>query len=549
MDYFRASTRQTFDVVILGAGIAGTMLGTVLARHGVSVLIIDASSHPRFAIGESTVPLSTLFVEFLSERFSVPEFMALSDPSEYQRRIGTSCGVKGNFGYVYHREGRVQRRDEAQQLGASKFYRHDEVHFFRQDTDAYLARVAVSYGAVLRQDVHICDLEIDDDGVSLTSKKGDRFRGRYVVDATGYRSVLANKFRLREEPTSLRHQSRSIFTHMLKVRPYDEIASASSYHGLESPWFNGTLHHLFDGGWLWVIPFNNVQGSTNELCSVGLTIDPRKFPAQDSETPEEEFSRFLSRFPEIARQFEDARPVREWVKTDRLQYSSRASVGDRWCLMSHASGFVDPFYSRGLINTMEVIHAFSTRMLDAVKTGDFSRARFEYVETLQNKLLKHNDELVDCSYKSFTDNELWNAFLRVWVLGTYGAEGTAASVLNGYRRTKNKGLLKYFDNPPYPGLVFPFDGWYRKLFDLAASSVHSVDRGEVTPAEGAKQIFSAIQTTDYGRSTWSLASSKKLFTAIASPNIRDMFYRPERDGSEEVNVGDAPGDKLSAAPI
>ncbi len=501
MDYVRSSTERVFDVVILGAGIAGSMLGSVLARNGVSVLIIDAFSHPRFAIGESTIPLSTLFVELLSSRFSVPEFMSLTDPVEYQKNIGTTCGLKANFGYIYHREGQPQRADEAQQLGASKVYRHEEVHFFRQDTDAYLIQVAIGYGAVVRQDVQIKDVEIDAAGVRLTSARGEQFQGRYVVDATGYRSVLANKYKLREEPTSLKHQSRSLFTHMMRVKPYDEIADARRYHKLESPWFEGTLHHIFDGGWLWVIPFNNMRGSTNQLCSVGLNLDPRRHP-KTGLSPEEEFRKFLARFPEIARQFEDARPVREWVSTDRLQYSSRASVGDRWCLMSHASGFVDPFYSRGLINSMEVIHAFAHRMLAAVKDGDFSRARFEFVETLQNNILQHNDDLVDCSYISFRDNELWNAFLRVWIIGTYAAEATVISLLGNYRKTGKVGFLKRFDNPPFPGLVFPFDSWYRDLFAKASEAVHAVERGELAPGQAAKQIFDAIQKGEYPGSTW-----------------------------------------------
>jgi FADH2 O2-dependent halogenase len=510
------------------------MLGCVLARNGVSVLILDAFSHPRFAIGESTIPLSTLFIEFLSERFSVPEFMSLADPAHYQKNIGTTCGLKANFGYVYHRQGEPQRADEAQQLGASKFYRHEELHLFRQDTDTFLTNVANRYGAIVRQDVRIRDLEIDGTGVQIVSER-ERFRARYVVDATGYRSVLANKYGLREEPTSLKHQSRSIFTHMLNVKPYDEIADARAYHKLESPWFDGTLHHIFPGGWLWVIPFNNAKGSTNPLCSIGLNLDPRRFP-KGSRSAEEEFEQFLSRFPEIARQFEDARPAREWVSTDRLQYSSRASVGDRWCLMSHASGFVDPFYSRGLINTMEVIHAFSTRMLAAIKDGDFSRARFEYVETLQDKLLRHNDELVNCSYISFVDNELWNAFLRVWVLGTYAAESTAASLLNGYRRTGNAAFLQRFDRPAVPGLVFPFATWYRDLFATAAGTVYAVERGESSPARAAARIFQAIAEADYSGSTWALRSSQTLFHQVASSHIRDMFYRPERNQTPESYV-------------
>ena len=68
---------------------------------------------------------------------------------------------------------------------------------------------------------------------------------------------------------------------------------------------------MFEGGWLWIIPFNNHPYSTNTLCSVGLQFDIDKHgPAGD---PEEEFTRFLDEHPSVARHFESAARVREWT--------------------------------------------------------------------------------------------------------------------------------------------------------------------------------------------------------------------------------------------
>jgi len=50
---------ERFDVAILGVGMAGGVLGAVLARHGVRVLLIDADTHPRFAVWESTIPYTS----------------------------------------------------------------------------------------------------------------------------------------------------------------------------------------------------------------------------------------------------------------------------------------------------------------------------------------------------------------------------------------------------------------------------------------------------------------------------------------------------------
>jgi FADH2 O2-dependent halogenase len=93
--------------------------------------------------------------------------------------------------------------------------------------------------------------------------------------------------------------------------------------------------HLFDGGWMWVIPFNNHPSSTNQLCSVGLNMDPRRHPKPDL-PPEQEFRAFIRSFPAMAQQFEKAIAIREWVSSDRLQFSSTRAVGDRYCLIPHA---------------------------------------------------------------------------------------------------------------------------------------------------------------------------------------------------------------------
>ena len=36
-----------YDVAIIGSGIAGTMLGAILAKQKLNVVIIDAGTHPR----------------------------------------------------------------------------------------------------------------------------------------------------------------------------------------------------------------------------------------------------------------------------------------------------------------------------------------------------------------------------------------------------------------------------------------------------------------------------------------------------------------------
>jgi len=68
------SSLEKFDVIILGSGLAGSILATILAKQGLRILSIDKSSHSRFAIGEAMTPDTDLIMSILSYKFSIPEF-------------------------------------------------------------------------------------------------------------------------------------------------------------------------------------------------------------------------------------------------------------------------------------------------------------------------------------------------------------------------------------------------------------------------------------------------------------------------------------------
>ncbi|MBC2908364.1 NAD(P)/FAD-dependent oxidoreductase, partial [Streptomyces cupreus] len=176
-----------YDVAILGSGLAGTTLAACLARGGAKVLVLDAGTHPRFAIGESTIPYTSMMMRLVSERYNVPEIKWLTTFEAVQSKISTNCGVKRNFGFLYHREGARQNPLETSMFPIPKIT-HTENHFFRQDTDAWMVNVAIKYGADIRQQTKIVDVDIDDDGVTVIPDKGDPVRVKFVVDASGHRS-------------------------------------------------------------------------------------------------------------------------------------------------------------------------------------------------------------------------------------------------------------------------------------------------------------------------------------------------------------------------
>lgn len=484
-----------FDVAILGSGMAGGLLGAVLARNGVRVLLLDAGTHPRFAVGESTIPYTSGMTRLLADRYQVPELMPLSSFKGIQKHVTRSCGQKQNFGFVYHREGEAQNPQEINQLVVPSAIR-TETHLFRQDIDAYLFNVAVKYGAHARLATRISDVDIDPStGAVLRADSGEEFRAKYVVDGSGFRSPLAERFGLRETPTRAKTHTRAMFTHMIGVKRFDD-APAARNHDKPNPWHNGTLHHVFDGGWLWVIPFDNHENALNPLCSVGLTLDPRKHPKGEL-SAEQEFDDFLKRFPEIAWQFEGAKAVRPWVSTGRLQYSANQVVGERYCLTSHAAGFIDALYSRGLTNTLEVVNALGWRLIAASRDGDWSQERFGYVDSLQQGLFDFHDDIVYSSFVGFRNYELWNAVNRTWMLGTMLGNVMLEDAYYRFTKTGRDDVFLELEQSKYPGSPLPVSAGFNDMGRLVREQCQLVEDGKTEATAAAHRILEHIRNADF----------------------------------------------------
>ena len=90
------SSRSEYDVIILGSGFGGSILAAILCKHALKVLVIDGKSHPRFAIGESTIPQTSQLLTLLANKYKVPELnvLGLGSPQAIRKNIVNTCGIK-----------------------------------------------------------------------------------------------------------------------------------------------------------------------------------------------------------------------------------------------------------------------------------------------------------------------------------------------------------------------------------------------------------------------------------------------------------------------
>jgi FADH2 O2-dependent halogenase len=268
------------------------------------------------------------------------------------------------------------------------------------------------------------------------------------------------------------------------------------------------------------------------MVSVGLQLDPRVYPEREDLSPEEEFLEIIARFPSIQKQFAQAESVRPWVRTKRLQYSSRQCVGHRWCLLSHAAGFIDPLFSKGLINTSEVNRQLAQALIEAKGNEDFSFARFAHIEGLQRKLFDYADRLANAALITWGNYELWNAWLRVWAIETLSVESALASRLLAFN------FPKFYRPPPEDFLFSPFeDPGYAAFFARMENIVLAYERGEHSADEALLLMRRELEANDFAMHLPNGSDSHKW--AIKNLDSRDLYIgKPELHERWEKRMGD-----------
>ncbi len=504
----KTGQQTDFDLIIIGGGIAGGMLAAAMARNGVRTLVLEGGVHPKFAIGESMILETSEIMRSLAMIFDVPELETFS--SEYFMPVaGTTHGVKRHFSFLPHQEDQEPNAQNLVQAVIPKHPYGHELHLYRQDTDYYYLSVAMKYGAVVNQNVKVTQVDIGEKQTLITTDTNKQYSADYVVDAGGHNSIIAMANDLREKDGLLTH-TRSIFTHMVDVSSYHEQGPTANELGVPFSLSEGTHHHVFEGGWMWVIPFNNHSQASNNLCSVGLLLDPRIHPIREDLTPEEEFNAFLSRYPAMERHLKGAKSVRNWIRTGRIQYTSKECVGDRFTLLGHAAGFIDPLFSKGLYSSLASVLTFGRLFLSARKTGDYSREKFLPLERLSNNFTRNNDRLVANSIKSFAKPELWRQYSVMWLTGAYLELVKLTTMRQAMKKTLNKPGKTYEglweEEIPNLKLIGGCYADYENLFDDISTQIEQLDMNENAAIDYALQDISE----KIAASSWIPASHRNI---------------------------------------
>ena len=298
------------DLLVIGAGPAGSALAAAAAQRGLEVILVEASRHPRpKACAEYASPR---IVEELGRIGLAPDaWSPAAVPLEGMRLFidGTASDLR-----------------YADAAGARSAWGLDRLAF-----DALLAAHAAASGARLLEETRVVALLRDGrrvTGAELHGPDGDlRVAAHWVVGADGARSRTA---RLLGVERPLRFPRR--------------LGLVAHYSGVDELRHGGAMH-VGRGLYIGLAPTPNGE------LNVGMALPMTGGRAEDR------FEAAIASLPRVARRLQHARRLTPIRGAAPIGHRVSDVAGSGWMLIGDAAGFVDPFTGEGIFRALRSARA------------------------------------------------------------------------------------------------------------------------------------------------------------------------------------------------
>lgn len=307
--------KQTYDVVVIGAGPSGALVSSLLNKKGYQVIVLERAHFPRFSIGESLLPQS---MQFLEEA----DMLEAVQAGEFQHKNGAAF----SYGDIYESFDFTDKFSEG--WGTTFQVQRDQFDKILAD-QAALQGVEICYGQTVKQFNYrdgkaAITAEDDESGAEYT------ITAKFVLDASGYGRVLPRLLKL-DKPTEFPART-SLFTHI-----EDKIDNVD----YDRNKILITVHPQHQDVWFWLIPFSNGRSS------VGVVAEKRVIDALEGNA-ENKLKQLIAESGWLSTLLANA--VFDTRVGELTGYATDVTTlhGQGFALLGNAGEFLDPVFSSGV---------------------------------------------------------------------------------------------------------------------------------------------------------------------------------------------------------
>ena len=308
---------EKVDVLVIGAGPAGSIAASMIHKQGFKVKVVEKEKFPRFVIGESLLP----------------RVMDHLDEAGLLERV-KKVGFQEKFGAKFVRGKEICDFNFADQFtkGWNWTWQVPRAQF-----DQVLSQGVAEMGVDVEHQSGVTNIEFNgtDSVTTVVDKEGNskQIEARFIVDASGYGRVIPRMFGL-DKPSDFEPR-KTHFVHFKDLKRPE---------GIDGNRITVVVHQ--QRTWIWIIPFSN--GNT----SVGFVADP-EFYNEYSENFTERMRGIVEANEHTAERFRDAEMIFEPRTIEGYAISTKQLFGDGFVLCGNATEFLDPVFSSGVTFAME----------------------------------------------------------------------------------------------------------------------------------------------------------------------------------------------------
>lgn len=311
------------DVIIIGAGPAGSTAAALLVQLGYQVTIFEKAVFPRFSIGESLLPACMSIIE---KAGMMPALKAQAAELGFQYKDGAAFVIDGVYDDFDFSEKSAQGWGSAFQVQRAAFD-----HLLVQQAQAQ--GVVVHYG----HEVTAFSYENGEAKLQVQDAKGHSFtaEAKFVFDASGFGRVLPRLLSL-EKPSDFPVRS-SVFTHVA-----DGIVDAA----FDRNKISVSVHQANKDLWLWLIPF---AGGRASLGCVGISEQIEALGAD----PEARLKAAVQGVDYLQSMLQNASFDTRVAQITGYSANVSTLAGPGYALLGNAGEFLDPVFSSGVTIAMQ----------------------------------------------------------------------------------------------------------------------------------------------------------------------------------------------------